>query len=264
MDDVETVLTVRRWRRYGADRLFVTESTGARAGSVDLQSGEVAVDDPVLEPMLRRAVQAYLRSDVTELVMPLPGPRDALDELDEAAMTAWLGPSGAAAEIEAARRERMERGSPVGARLDRLEVEGWQTLHDVPLGRQGTVVEHLLIGPGGIFTVSERRHPGRDVRVDGRRIEVDGRPVPYLRDARLEAVRVQGLLHSSGVAAVTVRGMVVLQGELEISQEPAQQDAVAVSRQDVPFVFRRMPVRLEPDRVTAITTIARQRTTWMR
>ena len=158
----------------------------------------------------------------------------------------------------------MERGSPVGVRLDRLADEGWQALHDVPLGRQGTVVEHLLIGPGGIFAVSERRHPGQRVCVDGRRIEVDDRPVPYLRDARLEAVRVQGLLHASGVAAVTVRGMVVLQGDLEVSQEPRTQDAVAVSRQDVPSVFRRMPLRLDPDRVTAITAIARQRTTWMR
>ncbi|MGN8244817.1 nuclease-related domain-containing protein [Cellulomonas soli] len=260
---MDTVLTVRRWRRYGADRLFVTESTGARAGSVDLQSGEVVVDEPHLESMLRRAVQAYLRSDVTELVLPLPGPRDALDALDEAAMRAWLGPDGAP-ELDADRRERMERGNPVGVRLDRLAEEGWQALHDVPLGRQGTVVEHLLVGPGGIFTICERRHPGQRVCVEGRRIEVDGRPVPYLRDARLEAARVQGLLHASGVAAVTVRGMVVLQGELELSQEPRTQDAVAVSRQDVPAVFRQMPTRLDPDRVAAITAIARQRTTWLR
>ena len=39
---MEQLLTVRRWRRYGADRLFVTQETGAPVGSVDLQSGEVA------------------------------------------------------------------------------------------------------------------------------------------------------------------------------------------------------------------------------
>ncbi|GIG23712.1 hypothetical protein Cch01nite_44360 [Cellulomonas chitinilytica] len=305
---MEEVLTVRRWRRYGADRLFVTEETGARLGSVDLQSGEVVADDPEREAGLRRAAQAWLRTDaradVTELVLPVPTTApDALDELDEAALQAWLGPDSRDVPDD---RYRTGRGSSLRTRLDRLTEEGWEVVRDVPLGRQGDVVEHLLIGPGGIFTVGERRDAGRacptdrpadgaadtagpsagspadlsdtcsettsgaptpteaapSVVVDGRQMVVDGTPVAALRVARLEAARVHGLLVAAAISGISVRGVVVVQGDLQVVGPAGQDDPLVVHRSDVPGVFRRMPARLDPARVHAIAQIARRRRTW--
>ncbi|MBO0899460.1 NERD domain-containing protein [Cellulomonas sp. zg-ZUI199] len=253
---MDEVLTVRRWRRYGADRLYVTHETGARVGSVDLQSGEVVADDPVLEARVRRAAQAYLRSDVPELVLPVTSALASIDALEGVGPGAWPG--------EDEDHPRGERGSPVGSRLERLAEEGWQVLHDVPLGRQGTVVEHLLLGPGGIWTVTERRHPGSHVRVAGRTLQVDGRALPYLRDARLEAGRVQGLLQSAGCAGVSVRAVLVVTGDLDRDVQDPPQDALVVARHEVPNVFRRLPERLDPARVPAIAQVARRRTTWAR
>lgn len=245
-DRVDEVLTVRRWRRYGADRLYVTHETGKQVGSVDLQSGEVVADDPVLEERVRRAAQAYLRSDVPELVLPVTSELASLDAL-----------AGADA-------GRVSRGSSVTARLDRLADEGWQAVHDVPLGRQGTVVEHLLVGPGGLFTVSERDHHGSHVLAAARTMHVDGRAVAYLRDARLEAARVQGLLQSVGCTGVAVRAVIVVTGDLERDVHDPPQDALVVARHEVPNVFRRLPVRLDAARVSAIAQLARRRTTWVR
>lgn len=287
---------MRRWRRYGADRLFVTEETGARLGSVDLQSGEVVADDPEREAGLRRAAQAWLRTDgrvdVTELVLPVPTtPPDALDALDEAALQAWLGPDSRDVPDD---RYRTGRASSLRTRLDRLTDEGWEVVRDVPLGRQGDVVEHLLIGPGGIFTVGERRDAGRacpataradgssvrpgepvpvepvageaepepSVVVDGRQMIVDGMPVAALRVARLEAARVQGLLVAAAISGVSVRGVVVVQGDLQVVGPAGHDDPLVVHRTDVPGLFRRMPVRLDPARVHAIAQIARRRRTW--
>jgi len=294
---VEEVLTVRRWRRYGADRLFVTEETGARLGSVDLQSGEVVADDPEREAGLRRAAQAWLRTDaradVTELVLPVPtAPSDALDALDEAALQAWLGPDSRDVPDD---RYRTGRASSVRTRLDRLADEGWEVVRDVPLGRQGDVVEHLLVGPGGIFTVSERREAARrcpgdaladaqvnaqvqtqvngddvdgrpgagpNVVVDGRQMIVDGTPVAALRVARLEASRVQGLLLAAAIPGISVRGVVVVHGDLQVVGPAGPEDPLVVHRTDVPGLFRRMPVRLDPARARAIAQIARRRRTW--
>ncbi|WP_426593154.1 nuclease-related domain-containing protein [Cellulomonas sp. McL0617] len=260
---MEDVLTVRRWRRYGADRLFVTQETGRRVGSVDLQSGEVVADDPILELGLRRAAQAYLRADVTELALPVATPGiGALDAADDAALQAWLG--GDDWDTIDLAGVRAGRGSTVRTRLERLTDEGWQVIHDVPLGRQGTLVEHLLIGPGGVFTVAERRHPGLKIVVDGRSLEVDGRSVAYLRDAKLEAARVRGLLLTAGCADVNVRGVVVVHGDLELRPSAVQCETVVMSRQDVQAAFRRMPERLDIHRVAAIAHVARQRATWSR
>jgi hypothetical protein len=258
--DVDDVLTVRRWQRYGADRLYVTHENGAPVGSVDLQSGEVSATDPRRETVVRRAAQEYLRSDVTELVLPAQRTDDP-DEAEfrelRAAMEAWLGAIPSTDEPVA------PRASTIGARLDRLADEGWETIHDVPLGRQGTCVEHLLIGPGGLFTVSERRHPGQRVRGRGRAMAVDGQPVAYLRDARFEATRTQDRLLAAGCAQIHVRAVLVLQGELDLDVLTTPNDPLVVARHEVPGLFRRMPAVLDDRRVQALAKVARRDTTWL-
>ncbi len=252
--DVDDVLTVRRWRRYGADRLYVTDETGAHLGSVDLQSGEVAAH-PDGEGLVRRAAQEFLRSDGTELVLPMQ--RDGIEEAEalRSQMEAWLG--------TASDDETPARASSIGERLDRLAAEGWETVHDVPLGRQGTCVEHLLIGPGGLFTVTERRHPGRSVVGRGRAMTVDGKPVAYLRDARLEAGRTQDRLIASGCTQIHVRAVLVLQGELDLDVVVGPNDPLVVARHEVPGLFRRMPTVLEPAAVAALAKVARRLRTWL-
>ncbi|HUN78351.1 MAG TPA: nuclease-related domain-containing protein [Solirubrobacteraceae bacterium] len=46
----------------------------------------------------------------------------------------------------------------VGRLLDDLGEGGWHTIHDVSLGRGN--VDHIAVGPGGIFTVETKSHPG--------------------------------------------------------------------------------------------------------
>jgi hypothetical protein len=251
---VDDVLTVRRWQRYGADRLYVTHENGQPVGSVDLQSGEVVAADAALEAEVRRAAQAYLRSDLSEMVLPVQRGEEYDEPALQSALEAWLGTADGPA---------VARASTIGERLDRLADEGWETVHDVPLGRQGTCVEHLLIGPGGLFTVSERRHPGQSVVGRGRAMRVDGRPVAYLRDVRLEATRTQDRLLAAGCAQIHVRAVLVLQGDLDVDVLTTPNDPLVVARHEVPGLFRRMPVVIDSRRVQALAKVARRSTTWL-
>jgi hypothetical protein len=59
--------------------------------------------------------------------------------------------------------ERHDRGATgeeqVGGLLDDLvQREGWHVLHDASLGHGN--VDHILIGPAGVFTVETKSHPG--------------------------------------------------------------------------------------------------------
>src|SRR3982075_2443997 len=58
--------------------------------------------------------------------------------------------------------ERRDRGASgeehVGRLLDELEDSGWEVIHDASLGRGN--VDHILIGPAGVFTVETKSHPG--------------------------------------------------------------------------------------------------------
>jgi hypothetical protein len=67
--------------------------------------------------------------------------------------------------------ERHDRGAAgeeqVGGLLDGLTGRGWHAIHDVSLGRGN--VDHIAIGPGGVFTVETKSHAGpvRVARVHG-------------------------------------------------------------------------------------------------
>jgi hypothetical protein len=58
--------------------------------------------------------------------------------------------------------ERHDRGATgeeqVGGLLDQMSQRGWLVIHDATLGRGN--VDHILIGPPGIFTVETKSHPG--------------------------------------------------------------------------------------------------------
>jgi hypothetical protein len=58
--------------------------------------------------------------------------------------------------------ERRDRGASaeehVGSLLEELPVHDWLVIHDASLGRGN--VDHILIGPAGVFTIETKSHPG--------------------------------------------------------------------------------------------------------
>jgi hypothetical protein len=58
--------------------------------------------------------------------------------------------------------ERRDRGASgeehVGGLLDEMADSGWEVIHDASLGRGN--VDHILIGPAGVFTVETKSHGG--------------------------------------------------------------------------------------------------------
>jgi hypothetical protein len=63
--------------------------------------------------------------------------------------------------------ERRDRGATgeehVGALLGALDESGWLVIHDATLGNGN--IDHILIGPPGVFTLETKSHPG-PVRVN--------------------------------------------------------------------------------------------------
>jgi Nuclease-related domain len=59
--------------------------------------------------------------------------------------------------------DRWDRGAEgeehVGKVLDALVEHGWRPLHDVSFGRGN--IDHVLVGPGGLFTIETKSHRGR-------------------------------------------------------------------------------------------------------
>jgi len=89
--------------------------------------------------------------------------------------------------------ERQDRGAlaeeQVGALLDTLPRERWRVVHDATLGRGN--VDHVVIGPAGVFTVETKSHPGpvRVGRVHGATIaqaQAQGRAISWVTGCAVE------------------------------------------------------------------------------
>jgi hypothetical protein len=82
----------------------------------------------------------------------------------------------------------------VGEILARLP-DGWTSYHSLPTGLRDNDIDHVVVGPGGVFTIDAKRHRGRSVWIAGSWVLVGGRQRPdYLPAAEYEANRMERML----------------------------------------------------------------------
>lgn len=53
----------------------------------------------------------------------------------------------------------------VGAQLDKLIQRDprWRAIHAIEVGERGSDIDHLVIGPGGVYSLNAKHHPGAKV-----------------------------------------------------------------------------------------------------
>ncbi len=167
---------------------------------------------------------------------------------------------------ERAWRVGAEGEEAVGARLEKLRDRGWYLLHSVPVGKNDSDIDHVAVGPGGVFTLNTKNHPGGKIWVAKYQMRVNGQVVPYLRNASHEATRASKLLTKATGFGVSVRScVVVLTGtivpEVNIKQMP--DDVMVLDRMDVPRWFKKRPGVLTREQIEAIYAVARRSDTWV-
>lgn len=245
---VSNGMTVRRWTRYGKDRLYVRLATGQEVGYFDLVTGREVVQLPAHAIGMRQAVAEFRasgaahpstrsRPDGAPATVTPPGGQGSAGggvgaEPGAVGDLAGVRPGAAVAAQVAAIRGRhpvWSRVAPlfgvrtadrvwrvgeygereVGARLDRLaRRDGWYVLHAVPLGPSRDV-DHLVFGPSGVYCVNTKHRRGKRVRVGRREVFVNGKPTGYVGKARDEARLVSARLSVAAGGHVHVTPLLV-------------------------------------------------------
>jgi nuclease-like protein len=142
----------------------------------------------------------------------------------------------------------------VGQFLERLREDGYQVFHDV-IG-EGFNVDHIVIGPGGVFTVETktRSKPARgDARIvfDGERIlvagiEPDRNPMVQ---AKAQAGWLRALLTESTGKKFSVRPVVVYPGWFVEQKAGATREFWVLEPKALPAFLAHEPVVLSPEDV---------------
>lgn len=97
----------------------------------------------------------------------------------------------------------------------------WGFLHSVPIGENGADIDHLVIGPAGVFTVNAKLHRDARVWVGGNTVMVNGVRQPYVRNSRFEANRAAKLLSAAVGEDVPTRGVVVVVNAGDFTVRPS-------------------------------------------
>ncbi|HEX5568631.1 MAG TPA: nuclease-related domain-containing protein [Streptomyces sp.] len=196
-------LRISPWKRYGHDRLYVNLPDGTSVAWFDRKTGRIAV---LIEEHRDRALGAlapYLSTAaahpvarVLDATLP-PGediaahrPGQAVRaKLGELAPSTWryllLRMLGRRSEADRWRLG-LKGERIVGAELERMTGKGWRVLHSVPLPRD-VDIDHLLVGPGGVFCVNTKHHPDAVIWVGDDSVKIGGQAYPYVSRSRREA-----------------------------------------------------------------------------
>lgn len=167
---------------------------------------------------------------------------------------------------ERAWRVGAEGERAIGERLNKLRDQGWRVLHSIPVGSRGSDIDHVVVGPGGVFTINSKNHPGGKIWVAKYQMRVNGHVVPYLRNASHEATRASKLLSEVLGFEVPVRScVVVLTGTIvpEVKIKEMPDDVMVLDRMDVPRWFKKRKPVLTAEQVEKIYDVARRSNTWV-
>jgi hypothetical protein len=155
------------------------------------------------------------------------------------------------------RRRRLAAGEQRTARLlGPLERQGWVVLHDLAVPGSRANLDHLVIGPGGVFVVDSKQFRGRLQLDPSGRLWHGRYPLaPTLRAVSFEADRAAQVLADSHVVVpiVAVHGAQVPWGKVVTQGVPV------VSARRLPSMLRTLPAVLGPERVAALAHQARSR-----
>lgn len=115
----------------------------------------------------------------------------------------------------------------VGNVLEGLEAQGWHAIHGLSLGRGD--VDHVAIGPGGIFAIETKSHRGR--------IPIDRIDPRWLKQAYAERKLLEG------ITSMQVEALLVFSNAYIVGSVPARRQGVTIlpARMLTGFLERRRP-----------------------
>lgn len=149
-------------------------------------------------------------------------------------------------------RQALEGERAVGQYLERFREAGYQVFHDV-IGA-GFNVDHVLIGPAGVFTVETKTwsKPLRgqaEIVFDGESLVVGGaRPDrdPVIQ-SKAQARWVQSVLKESTGREFSVRPVVVFPGWFVRNSRESLRDVWVLEPKALPTFLRHEPPRMSPE-----------------
>ena len=133
--------------------------------------------------------------------------------------------------------------------LDRLAEDGWRALHDRRVPGKKSNIDHVAVGPSGVWTVDAKRYKGKLTVHRGGVVKVAGRDVTKLLDQAREQAAVAGIALAGDGPVPVVEPVLCFVGT-ELPRRHTVVDGVhLVTRKGLVRLLVRSPVMFGADEV---------------
>jgi hypothetical protein len=151
----------------------------------------------------------------------------------------------------------------VARQLARLG-DSWHVLHTIPEMQDQAAIDHLLVGPGGVFAINSRLQADKTVWLGGDTLMANGERINPVRDSLADAERASELLSIAVGFEVRVTGLVIIVGDNRFDVRCRQRDSSVHVTTPRPVVrwLRHRPVEWTDFGIERIYNAARRSTTW--
>jgi hypothetical protein len=138
----------------------------------------------------------------------------------------------------------------------------WDVLHVVPVDDSGKDIDHLVIGPPGVFAITTENFPGQEIKVNGDFLAVGSQRYDDISIARELGQGAAEVLSAATGRPVTVHPLLVVVTPTKLAlRRPPEGANVLASRQLVHYLDRLEPM-LDGAEVALISDVADRDMTW--
>lgn len=143
----------------------------------------------------------------------------------------------------------------------------WTVLHSIHLGEvdtesERTEIDHMVIGPAGVFTVSTKNHSGQSVWAFGRTFTAAGHRLPHIRAAEVKVGQAEKFLGAAVGDEVPITAIIAVVDPDSLTVREVPRDVVVVAAGQLLRWLRGQPHTLTADKIEALSHAALNPATW--
>jgi Nuclease-related domain len=149
----------------------------------------------------------------------------------------------------------------VGNAIDSLPAP-WSVFHSLPIGTRGADIDHLVVGPGGVFCLNTKNHRNARIWVANHTMMVNGHKQPYIRNSTHEARRLTTILRTIARDDLTVRAVIAVVGAQQITVRSKPEDVAVIAAPRLRRWLLAQPEALSTVELARIASFVEQPATW--
>jgi len=148
----------------------------------------------------------------------------------------------------------------IGRELELLGSE-FTVLHAVPIGRGEADVDHIVVGPTGVFSINSKNHSGQRVFVGGGSFIIGSQRTPHIRNSLSEGKRATKLLSDAASCPILVQPLLVVIAD-QVKRGSTASSVVVLTPGSVRRWILDLPRIHSVEAVRYLSMIAEDRATW--